>query len=51
MLTSLALSYSLLFGATRFWTTRIQEIVPDDYIPDLEERIAALEAYGVSDTT
>jgi hypothetical protein len=51
VLTSLELSYSLLFEAARFWNTRIQEIIPDEYMPDLEERIAALEAHGVSDTT
>ena len=50
VLTSLELSYALLFEAARFWNTRIQEIIPDEYIPDLEERIAALEAHGVSDT-
>ena len=35
VLTSLALSYSLLFEAVRFGNRRIQELVPDEYIPAL----------------
>jgi hypothetical protein len=50
VLTSLKLSDALLFAATRFWDTSIHEIIPDEYIPELEERIAALEAHGASDS-
>jgi len=51
VLTSLELSYPLLFEAARLWNKRVQEIFPDDSLPDLEERIAALEAHGSADTT
>ncbi len=50
VLTSLELSYALLFEAACFWNIRIPESVPDEYIPGLEERITALEAHGTSDT-
>jgi hypothetical protein len=49
-LQSLELSYAVLFAAARFYNKRVQEIFPDDAIPDLEERIAALEAHGSVDT-
>lgn len=51
MLTSLERSDPTLFEVARFWKERMREIVPDETIADVEERIAALAAHGSVDTT
>jgi len=43
VLRSLELSYDLLFDKARLDNVRIKELVPEDHIPDLEERIAEIE--------
>lgn len=45
VLQSLELSYAVLFEAARFWNKSLQETLPEEYIQDLEEHIAALEAH------
>jgi hypothetical protein len=49
VLKSLALSYDTLFEQARQCNARIQAILPEEYIADLEERIAAIWA-SVPDT-
>lgn len=44
VLKSLELSYDLLFDKARLQNDRIKEILPDDYIADLEERIERIKA-------
>jgi repressor LexA len=44
VLKSLELSYDTLFEEARQCNAEIQTILPEDYIPDLEERIAAIQA-------
>jgi hypothetical protein len=44
VLCSLALSYRLLFEAARDHNTRVRELLPDEYIEDLEPRIARIQA-------
>lgn len=44
VLKSLELSYELLFEEARLLNTRTKEILPDEYIEDLEERIRQIQA-------
>jgi len=44
VLKSLELSYDLLFEEARFANDQIREILPDEVIADLEERIARIRA-------
>jgi len=49
VLKSLALSYDTLFEQARLCNARLQTVLPEAYIADLEERIAAIRA-SVRDT-
>lgn len=44
VLKSLELSYELLFQKARMENLRIKELIPEDHIENLEERIAEIEA-------
>ena len=44
VLQSLALSYSLLFEAARYWNEKTKPFRPELYVEDLEERIARIAA-------
>jgi hypothetical protein len=44
VLTSLELSYELLFEEARLKNHKMKDILPEEYIEDLEARIAALQA-------
>ncbi len=44
ILKSLELSYEFVFQAARFWNQCRKENVPEDYVEDLEERIAQIKA-------
>ena len=47
VLKSLTLSYELLFEKARAENERIKPFLPDEYIPDLEERIVLIQNEGV----
>jgi hypothetical protein len=44
VLISLELSYDLLFAEARLQNDRVKELLPEEYIEDLEARIAAIQA-------
>jgi DnaJ-domain-containing protein 1 len=44
VLKSLELSYDLLFGVAREMNAHVKEVLPSEYIEDLEERIRQIQA-------
>lgn len=44
VLRSLELSYETLFDEARKVNTRIKDVVPEEYLPDLEDRIEKIGA-------